>query len=206
MNESSQPVLYSKSFLPTEHGDFLVQVFHTKKCPNSLSTGAGEILAISLGLETPAESTFVRVHSACFTSEVLHSTRCDCRAQLDSALEEIQQRGRGVVIYLNQEGRGIGLGNKIKAYALQMEEGLDTVEANRHLGFADDSRDYQHAAAVLKELGIQTIDLNTNNPRKRAALEQAGIRINEVVPSVTEVTDGNLEYLETKKKRLGHTF
>lgn len=145
----------------------------------------------------------VRVHSECWTGEVLRSKKCDCRAQLELAMLKITQAGRGVVVYLRQEGRGIGLGNKVRAYALQ-EAGADTVDANRMLGFADDARTYDVAAAILKDLGIHRAALLTNNPRKVDGLSAHGIDVTERVPVTTRPDEHNAEYLAVKARRLGH--
>ena len=149
------------------------------------------------------EDVLCRVHSECFTGETLHSLKCDCREQLDTALAAISERGRGVVIYLRQEGRGIGLGNKIRAYALQ-EKGADTVEANLELGFAADLRSYELAAKMLADLGVRSVSLMTNNPEKMAGLEQAGVRVVSRVPHRGAVQEHNRAYLEVKRTKLGH--
>jgi len=145
----------------------------------------------------------VRVHSECLTSEVLGSLKCDCKAQLDAALAFIQARGRGVVLYMRQEGRGIGLGNKIRAYALQ-DAGRDTVDANLELGFEADARTYQIAVDILADLGVSAVRLMTNNPRKQAPLQSAGINVT-VEPHWAESSEQSQSYLETKRTRLGHT-
>jgi GTP cyclohydrolase II len=147
----------------------------------------------------------VRIHSQCLTGDVFHSLRCDCRAQLELALETIAREGRGVVIYEPQEGRGIGLLNKLRAYELQ-DQGADTVEANERLGFAADLRGYQMAAAILHALGIKTVRLMSNNPEKIAALGKAGIEVAERVPAVVEPVDTTAGYLKTKREKLGHLF
>ncbi len=165
-----------------------------------------EHLAVVFGPEERlggAEPTLVRVHSECWTGEVLRSHKCDCRPQLDQAMRAIAAEGRGVVIYLRQEGRGIGLGNKIRAYAMQ-EEGADTVDANRLLGFADDARTYDIAAAMLASLGVSRVRLMTNNPKKVEGLAAHGIAVSERVPATTEPTEDNASYLEVKARRMGH--
>jgi GTP cyclohydrolase II/3,4-dihydroxy 2-butanone 4-phosphate synthase/GTP cyclohydrolase II len=146
----------------------------------------------------------VRIHSECLTSEVFGSLRCDCRAQLDRALDFINQQGCGVLLYLRQEGRGIGLGNKIRAYQLQQGEGLDTVEANLRLGFADDLRRYDIAAEMLRALGVQSVDLITNNPLKIAGLVDEGVPVRRRIPSRTLTNPLNVGYLKTKRDRSGH--
>ncbi|MDE6334323.1 MAG: GTP cyclohydrolase II, partial [Muribaculaceae bacterium] len=162
-----------------------------------------EHIAIIKGdLSTPAP-VLVRVHSSCATGDIFGSKRCDCGAQLHQALRMIEQEGRGAVIYLNQEGRGIGLMDKIRAYKLQ-EEGLDTVEANIHLGHAADERDYGVGAQILNMLGIKKMRLMTNNPVKRAGLEGFGLEIVENVPIEITPNHYNLRYMSTKKQRMGH--
>src|SRR5262249_2607373 len=149
------------------------------------------------------EQVLARVHSECWTGETLGSLKCDCRDQLDRALDAIVARGRGVIVYLRQEGRGIGLGNKIRAYALQ-EQGADTVEANEQLGFAADLRSYELAATILSDLGVRSVALMTNNPDKVAGLEQAGVRVVERVPHWGETQEHNQDYLAVKRTKLGH--
>lgn len=188
---------YSEADLPTERGVFRIVVFRDKR-------DGRENVAIVKGEVRGKEGVPVRLHSECLTSEVLGSLRCDCRAQLDRALDFIAQQGRGVVIYLRQEGRGIGLGNKIRAYALQQEQGLDTVEANIKLGFADDLRRYDSAAEILRNLGVRSADLITNNPLKIAGLVDEGIPVRRRIPSRTQANPHNLEYLKTKRDRSGH--
>src|SRR5437667_12338829 len=149
------------------------------------------------------EGVPVRVHSECLTSEILGSLKCDCREQLEHALDLIGSSERGAVIYLRQEGRGIGLGNKIRAYALQAR-GADTYEANRALGFADDLRRYDVAACMLKQLGVSSVDLITNNPLKLAGLAKEGIRVRGRIASVAPLNPHNVDYLRTKRDRTGH--
>ena len=148
-------------------------------------------------------NVLARVHSECFTGEVLHSLKCDCREQLDQALHRIADAERGVVIYLRQEGRGIGLGNKIRAYALQ-QQGVDTVDANVKLGFPPDGRRYHVAAEILDLLGVASIALMTNNPEKVAALQKDGVAVALRVPMVINPNDHNRDYLRTKNRRMGH--
>ncbi|MFH0851831.1 MAG: GTP cyclohydrolase II, partial [Candidatus Peregrinibacteria bacterium] len=149
----------------------------------------------------------VRVHSECFTGDTLHSLRCDCGHQLQTAMRMIEQEGRGVLLYLKQEGRGIGLKNKIRAYALQQSQGLDTVEANERLGFAADLREYGIGAQILKNLGVNNIRLLTNNPRKIVGLEGYGLSVMECVPlEFSGATFEQRAYLAVKKKKLGHTI
>jgi 3,4-dihydroxy 2-butanone 4-phosphate synthase/GTP cyclohydrolase II len=149
------------------------------------------------------EPTLVRVHSSCFTGDVLRSLMCDCGDQMHHALEEIEAAGKGVFLYLEQEGRGIGIINKLKAYALQ-QQGMDTVEANEALGFKPDQRDYGVGAQILAELGVRKIRLLTNNPRKFVGLEGYGLEIVERLPIEVPVSEQSREYLKTKKEKLGH--
>jgi 3,4-dihydroxy 2-butanone 4-phosphate synthase / GTP cyclohydrolase II len=190
----SAPTRYAEAEIPTEHGPFRVVVYRF---------GADEHLAVHRGEIAGADNVLCRVHSECLTGEVLGSLKCDCRAQLDSALRAIAAAGRGVLVYLRQEGRGIGLGNKIRAYALQAE-GKDTVEANVALGFAPDLRSYEEAAAILEDLGVRSVALMTNNPDKLAGLEAAGIRVARRVPLWVGSNAENEEYLEVKRAKLGH--
>ncbi|HEY0255189.1 MAG TPA: GTP cyclohydrolase II, partial [Kofleriaceae bacterium] len=173
---------YSEARLPTPNGEFKVVVYRTGRPGGLGATAVGlvdeEHVAMVYGDVTTHGGTDVlcRVHSSCFTGEVLHSLRCDCRAQLDAALERIAKEGRGIVVYLVQEGRGIGLGNKVKTYELQ-DHGRDTVEANLELGFEADARSYDLAAAILRDQGVTSVRLMTNNPAKRKGLEEAGINV-----------------------------
>ncbi len=182
--------------MPTADGDFELIPFLQKS--NGL-----EHLAIVKGEWEPEEEVLVRVHSSCLTGDVLGSCRCDCGAQLHHAMQAIEKAGKGAVVYLMQEGRGIGLFNKIKAYKLQ-EEGLNTVDANTALGFKPDERDYGVGANILRELGIKNIRLLTNNPQKRIGLEGYGLKIVENVPIVIEPNTHNVKYLESKEKDMGH--
>ncbi|MEM9425050.1 MAG: GTP cyclohydrolase II, partial [Spirochaetota bacterium] len=162
-----------------------------------------EHLLIWKGLRDRQENPLLRIHSECFTGEVLFSQRCDCRAQLDFALEHIEAEGQGLLIYLCQEGRGIGLRNKLRAYNIQQQQNLDTVEANTALGFADDLREYSVAVGVLRSLKIRKVRLLTNNPHKVRALETAGIEV-ERVPINVGGNPHNQDYLATKKNKSGH--
>ncbi len=182
--------------MPTQWGDFELVPFLQKS--NGL-----EHMALIKGRWEPDEPILVRVHSSCATGDILGSCRCDCGEQLHQAMREIEQAGKGVVVYLSQEGRGIGLLNKIKAYKLQ-EEGLDTVQANLHLGFKADERDYGVGANILHELGVRKLRLLTNNPQKRAGLEGYGLEIVENLPIIIPPNSHNRRYLETKETGMGH--
>ena len=165
-----------------------------------------EAVALKLGDVSPAMGApLVRIHSQCLTGDVFHSLRCDCRAQLELALDRIAQEGRGLIIYENQEGRGIGLMNKLRAYELQ-DQGLDTVEANEKLGFEADLRDYALTAAIIKWFGADKVRLLSNNPDKVAALEAAGVHVVERAPIIVPALETTAEYLRIKKEKLGHLF
>ena len=181
--------------LPSQFGDFRLVAFES---------GEGEeLLACVRGDLTGKSSVPVRLHSECFTGDVLGSLRCDCREQLEAALRYIGEREVGAVLYLPQEGRGIGLINKLKAYALQ-DRGLDTVEANLALGFPDDLRNYDIAACMLRELGAASVQLLTNNPRKIDGLRKCGIAVEGVIPLRIEPNAHNANYLDTKRRKSGH--
>ena len=165
-----------------------------------------EAVVLTLGdLSARLGPPLVRVHSQCLTGDVFHSLRCDCRSQLELALDQIAKEGRGILIYEHQEGRGIGLMNKLRAYELQ-DQGLDTVEANERLGFAADLRDYALPASILSYFGVQEVRLLSNNPNKVAALERAGIRVAERAPIIAPPLATTAEYLKTKREKLGHLF
>ena len=196
---------YSESKLPTPNGEFRVVVYRTGGAsgPGGTAVGAGpeEHVAMVLG-DVAGDAVLTRVHSSCFTGEVLGSLRCDCRAQLDAALARIGAEGRGAVVYLVQEGRGIGLGNKVRAYQLQ-DDGADTVDANLALGFDADHRTYDLAAGILRDLGITSVRLMTNNPDKIAGLESAGVVVTPESHWVA-ATEHSASYLDVKKSKLGH--
>lgn len=186
----------AKADLPTRFGHFTIAGIR--------GNGSGhEAVAIQHGKLQAGKTPLVRVHSQCLTGDVFTSERCDCRAQLELSLRKIAKDGSGIVLYLPQEGRGIGLINKLKAYELQ-DQGLDTVEANRKLGFAADSRDYDFAAEALKALGVRSVRLLSNNPDKVQQLEKAGIRVVERVPCRPRISRHSRAYLRTKKDKLGH--
>jgi 3,4-dihydroxy 2-butanone 4-phosphate synthase / GTP cyclohydrolase II len=182
--------------MPTAFGHFTLVAFKEK-------LSGAEHLALVKGNWLPNEPVLTRVHSSCFTGDILSSLRCDCGEQLHNAMRKIEQEGKGVIVYMNQEGRGIGLINKLKAYQLQ-EQGLDTVEANLQLGFGMDDRDYGVGAQILRYLGITQLRLLSNNPRKRAGLKGYGLEVTEVIPIETSPNSHNLKYLQTKRDKLGH--
>ena len=184
------------SNLPTDIGDFKVHAFTDSK-------DLKDHLAISIGDLSVDKPILSRIHSQCVTGESFFSLRCDCRFQLTESLEQITNNGSGVIFYLQQEGRGIGLSNKIRAYKLQ-DEGLDTVEANHQLGFHEDERNYEIVASMAKHLRIKSVDLMTNNPKKIDALGKMGLIINKRVPILSKSNDYNKKYLSTKAKKLGH--
>jgi 3,4-dihydroxy 2-butanone 4-phosphate synthase/GTP cyclohydrolase II len=194
--------------LPTEFGTFDLFAYsslvdqepHLALALGGIGTDAGS------GVPVQEEPVLVRMHSECLTGDVLHSAKCDCGPQLKYAMQQVAEAGRGVIVYMRQEGRGIGLLNKLKAYKLQQEEGLDTVEANRRLGFAPDLRHFGIGAQILHDLGVRDIKLLTNNPRKVIGLEGYGLRIVERVPIQMQPGDHNRAYLQTKKDKLGHLF
>jgi 3,4-dihydroxy 2-butanone 4-phosphate synthase/GTP cyclohydrolase II len=183
--------------LPTEHGEFVIHAYE------SIIDGESHV-ALVKGDLGDGTGVMVRVHSKCLTGDVFHSLRCDCGAQKDAAMRRIAAEGRGVFLYLHQEGRGIGLANKIRAYDLQ-EQGLDTVEANERLGFKPDQRDYGIGAQILRDLGVRSMRLLTNNPRKFVGLEGYGLSVVETLPiEISPATEATRRYLKTKKEKLGH--
>ncbi len=187
----------AQAAMPSSFGSFRVHAF-------TMNDGR-EAAAIVAGDVEGQHEVLVRVHSECFTGDVMGSLRCDCRAQLEKALQTIEEEGQGAVIYLRQEGRGIGLVNKIKAYTLQ-ENGRDTVDANLELGFGVDLRTYEVAAEIINHLGIESIRLMSNNPEKHADLARHGIDVRSGVRCITPATEHNQTYLDTKRERCGHTL
>ncbi len=184
--------------LPTVYGNFNLVAY------KQITTGQ-EHLALIKGEWKPNEPVLVRVHSSCLTGDIFGSCRCDCGPQLHKAMDMIEKEGKGVIVYMNQEGRGIGLLNKLKAYKLQ-ESGKDTVEANQELGFKPDERDYGVGAQILRDLGVSKIKLMTNNPTKRAGLIGYGLEIMEIIPLEIASNEHNRHYLQTKRDKMGHTF
>ena len=182
--------------LPTEFGEFRIRVFHEEE------TGLDHV-ALILGDMSGPDPVLVRVHSECLTGDAFASLRCDCGAQLENAMKTIQDKGWGCLVYLRQEGRGIGLHAKIQAYNLQ-DRGVDTLEANLMLGHPADARDYGIASEILSTVGIERVNLMTNNPDKVAQLSEHGINVENRVPLVVGVGEGNLDYLATKANRMGH--
>jgi GTP cyclohydrolase II len=197
---------YSDARLPTPHGEFRVVVYRTGAPGGAGASAVGldheEHVAMVMG-DVSGPDVLTRVHSSCFTGEVMGSLRCDCRAQLNAALDRIAAEGRGVLVYLVQEGRGIGLGNKVRAYQLQ-DDGHDTVEANLALGFEADGRSYDLAAGILGNLGVTSVRLMTNNPAKRSGLERAGVVVDALEAHWVGASEHNAEYLSAKKLKLGH--
>ena len=182
--------------MPTQYGDFRVHVFENQVDHHTHT-------ALVCGDITDGKDVLVRVHSQCLTGDVFHSARCDCGAQLEAAMQRIASEGRGILLYLSQEGRGIGLGNKIRAYELQ-DEGFDTVEANERLGFKPDQRDYGMGVQILRELGVRSMRLLSNNPRKLVGVQGYGLSVSEWLPLEIPASDLTRRYLKTKKDKLGH--
>jgi len=194
---------YAETLLPTAHGELRCVVYRAPGEVEHVAMIAGDLSSDEAGGDEPV---LCRVHSECLTSEVLGSLKCDCKQQLDAALKRIADEGRGVVLYLRQEGRGIGLGNKVRAYALQ-EQGHDTVDANRLLGLPDDARDYGVAASMLRDLGVDKVALMTNNPAKVAGLEANGVRVVTREQHIAEApSDKAIAYLDAKRDRMGHVL
>ncbi|OGJ54246.1 GTP cyclohydrolase II, partial [Candidatus Peregrinibacteria bacterium RIFOXYC2_FULL_33_13] len=187
----------SESVLPTKYGEFKIKIYKSK-------VEKVEHAALIMGDIEGKKDVLTRVHSSCITGESFGSLLCDCHQQLDAALKKIAKNKQGVLLYMNQEGRGIGLANKIKAYNLQTNQGLDTVEANHHLGFKSDLRDYGIGAQILRDLGLTSIHLMTNNPKKIIGLSGYGLQISKRIPLEIKPNKLNQKYLHTKKHKLGH--
>src|SRR6476620_9486159 len=183
---------------PSEFGLFRLSGFEA-----ATDGGSEEAVVLKMGEFPPGFAPLVRIHSQCLTGDVFHSLRCDCRAQLDIALTSIAREGRGLLIYELQEGRGIGLLNKLRAYELQ-DQGADTIEANQRLGFDSDLRNYELPGAILRFFGLKAIRLMSNNPEKVEAVERAGVQVVERVPCLADVLDTRLAYLRTKREKMGH--
>jgi GTP cyclohydrolase II len=196
--ETPDLIVEAQAPLPTRYGSFTVFVFRAAHEP----VGRDHV-AIVAGDVKDAEDVPVRLHSECLTSEVIGSLKCDCREQLETALSRIARNGKGVVLYLRQEGRGIGLANKIRAYALQAD-GADTVDANRELGLPDDSRTYDQSASMLRWLGVRSVRLMTNNPEKEHSLRVLGINVRGRIPVLIRPNPHSLAYLEAKRDRMRH--
>src|SRR5262245_44561377 len=200
MSTSTSPrfTKVAEADFPTELGLFRIFGFEAPA-----GAGTEEAVVLKMGDLTEGAPPLVRIHSQCLTGDVFHSLRCDCRAQLDLALERIVAEGRGLLIYEHQEGRGIGLINKLRAYELQ-DHGADTVEANERLGFESDLRNYALPGAILRYFGLESIRLLSNNPEKVEVVERAGVRVEERVPCLADVLDSREAYLRTKKEKMGH--
>ncbi len=201
---SSKVKQVASADFPTRWGHFLIHGFATRASATGDGAKTEEAVALVMG-EVSTGSPLVRIHSQCLTGDVFGSLRCDCRQQLEMALSMMAQLGSGVLIYEQQEGRGIGLMAKLQAYALQ-DSGLDTVEANERLGFKADQREFHMPVEILKALDIKRVRLLSNNPDKVAALERAGIQVTERVPCEVAPTEHTVEYLKTKQEKLGHLF
>jgi 3,4-dihydroxy 2-butanone 4-phosphate synthase/GTP cyclohydrolase II len=182
--------------LPTDFGDFEIRAYDDRAERKTH-------IALVLGEIGDGKGVLVRIHSSCLTGDVFHSARCDCGPQLHAAMERVAAEGRGVILYLNQEGRGIGLANKIRAYALQ-DQGYDTVEANERLGFGADQREYGLGVEILRDLGVKSMRMLTNNPRKLAGVENHGMSVSELLPIEIPASESTRRYLRTKKEKLGH--
>jgi GTP cyclohydrolase II len=183
---------------PTQFGLFRIFGFE-----GATGSRTEEAVVLKMGEFAAAESPLVRIHSQCLTGDVFHSLRCDCRAQLEIALKSIAQEGAGLLIYEHQEGRGIGLLNKLRAYELQ-DHGADTIEANQQLGFESDLRNYELPGAILQYFGLKSVRLMSNNPEKVEAVERAGVRVVERVPCLADILDTRVAYLRTKREKMGH--
>lgn len=198
---SSKPIRLERvaeANFPTRFGQFRIFGFR-----GNAGGRMEEAAVLVMGDPASGPPPLVRIHSQCLTGDVFHSLRCDCRAQLELAMQMIAQEGRGVLLYEMQEGRGIGLMNKLRAYALQ-DQGADTVEANQQLGFDADLRNYELMGGILRDLGVEAVRLLSNNPEKIQAIENAGLRVTERVPCIVAPLDTTEDYLRTKKEKMGH--
>lgn len=208
VNSGSAPdfelVHAAEADFPTEYGHFRILGFEGRTRRGD-SVEVEDVVVLKMGDVLSGDPPLLRIHSQCLTGDVFHSLRCDCRAQLEIALETVAAAGRGVILYEHQEGRGIGLMNKLRAYELQ-DQGADTVEANERLGFESDLRNYTLPGAVLKHMGIKAVRLMSNNPEKVQALESAGIQVAERVPCIAEDHESRRHYLATKREKMGHLF
>jgi GTP cyclohydrolase II len=197
ISSSFQLVKAAEADFPTRFGAFRIYGFEGRS-----DGGVEEAVVLKMG-DLSGDAPLVRIHSECLTGDVFHSLRCDCRAQLELALDKIAEEGRGLLIYEHQEGRGIGLLNKLRAYELQ-DRGADTVEANEQLGFKSDLRSYELPGQILRYFGLTQVRLLSNNPEKVEAVERAGVRVVERVPCMAESMDSTQAYLQTKKDKMGH--
>lgn len=200
MSPTSELRKVAEADFPTRFGQFRIYGF-----AYTADGETEEIVALRMGDLEDGGPPLVRIHSQCLTGDTFHSLRCDCGAQLELAFEMIAGEGRGLIVYENQEGRGIGLLNKLRAYELQ-DQGADTVEANEQLGFLADLRGYEAPAAVVRHFGLGAVRLMSNNPEKIRALEKAGVQVTERVPSIVEPVESAADYLRTKREKLGHLF
>jgi GTP cyclohydrolase II len=200
MNKTSAPGVtkVAEAAFPTEFGQYRIYGF-----TREVGGRTEEAVVLKMGDLNEPEPPLVRIHSQCLTGDVFHSLRCDCRAQLELALSAIEEEGRGLLIYEAQEGRGIGIMNKLRAYQLQ-DQGADTVEANNQLGFESDLRDYALPGAILQYFGLRRVRLMSNNPEKVEAVQKAGVQVAERVPVLADVLDTRKAYLRTKREKMGH--
>jgi GTP cyclohydrolase II len=200
MNNTTSARLHkvAEAEFPTQFGLFRIFGFEA-----NTGSRTEEAVVLKMGEFAEGEAPLVRIHSQCLTGDVFHSLRCDCRAQLEMALEAIAREGTGLLIYEHQEGRGIGLLNKLRAYELQ-DHGADTIEANERLGFESDLRNYELPGAILQYFGLKAVRLMSNNPEKVEAVEKAGVRVVERVPCLADVLDTRIDYLRTKREKMGH--
>jgi GTP cyclohydrolase II len=193
----------AEAHFPTEYGLFRIHGFEGR-AGNRIEEAVVLVMGdVATGEGNAGRPPLLRIHSQCLTGDVFHSLRCDCRAQLEIALRQVSAEGRGLIIYEHQEGRGIGLMNKLRAYELQ-DRGADTVEANKQLGFESDLRNYSLPGAILRHLGIRSVRLMSNNPDKVKALEDSGVEVAERIPCIAEAHESRRGYLETKREKMGH--